>query len=167
MQLVETVRRKRDKMENEVENTVEETQDDNTAIKQMRERIKELEGVEKEYKSVKMNNLIQDAGFDPASGQGKALKDLYKGELEVDAVKKFAEENYGWSSETPTEVTQEQAQKSRVVTSQESLDTVIEASVPVEPVSIDDQIAQAQQDGDWQTSSNLKADKLRALTRKD
>ena len=45
-------------MENEVENTVEETQDDNTAIKQMRERIKELEGVEKEYKSVKMNNLI-------------------------------------------------------------------------------------------------------------
>ena len=153
-------------MENEVENTVEETQDDNTAIKQMRERIKELEGVEKEYKSVKMNNLIQDAGFDPASGQGKALKDLYKGELEVDAVKKFAEENYGWSSETPTEVTQEQAQKSRVVTSQESLDTVIEASVPVEPVGIDDQIAQAQQDGDWQTSSNLKADQLRALTQK-
>jgi len=150
-------------MENEVENTVEETQEDNTAIKQMRERIKELEGVEKEYKSVKMNNLIQDAGFDPASGQGKALKDLYKGELEVDAVKKFAEENYGWSSETPTEVTQEQAQKSRVVTSQESLDTVIEASVPVEPVGIDDQIAQAQADGDWQTSSNLKADKLRAL----
>ena len=153
-------------MENEVENTVEETQDDNTAIKQMRERIKELEGVEKEYKSVKMNNLIQDAGFDPASGQGKALKDLYKGELEVDAVKKFAEENYGWSSETPTEVSEQEAQKSRVVTSQESLDTVIEASVPVEPVGIDDQIAQAQQDGDWQLSANLKADQLRALTQK-
>ena len=153
-------------MENEVENTVEETQDDNTAIKQMRDRIKELEGVEKEYKSVKMDSVIQDAGFDPASGQGKALKDLYKGELEVDAVKKFAEENYGWSSETPTEVSAQEAQKSRVVTSQESLDTVIEASVPVEPVGIDDQIAQAQQDGDWQTSSNLKADKLRALTQK-
>tara|TARA_Y100001935_G_scaffold253447_1_gene259659 strand:- start:302 stop:766 length:465 start_codon:yes stop_codon:yes gene_type:complete len=150
-------------MENEVENTVEETQEDNTAIKQMRERIKELEGVEKEYKSVKMDSVIQDAGFDPASGQGKALKDLYKGELEVDAVKKFAEENYGWSSETPTEVTQEQAQKSRVVTSQESLDTVIEASVPVEPVGVEDQIAQAQADGDWQTSSALKADQLRAL----
>ena len=153
-------------MENEVENTVEETQDDNTAIKQMRDRIKELEGVEKEYKSVKMDKVVQDAGFDPASGQGKALKDLYKGELEVDAVKKFAEENYGWSSETPTEVSAQEAQKSRVVTSQESLDTVIEASVPVEPVGIDDQIAQAQQDGDWQTSSNLKADKLRALTQK-
>lgn len=153
-------------MENEVENTVEETQDDNTAIKQMRDRIKELEGVEKEYKSVKMNNLIQDAGFDPSSGQGKALKDLYKGELEVDAVKKFAEENYGWSSETPTEVSAQEAQKSRVVTSQESLDTVIEASVPVEPVGIDDQIAQAQQDGDWQLSANLKADQLRALTQK-
>ena len=153
-------------MENEVENTVEETQDDNTAIKQMRERIKELEGVEKVYKSVKINNLIQDAGFDPSSGQGKALKDLYKGELEVDAVKKFAEENYGWSSETPTEVSEQEAQKSRVVTSQESLDTVIEASVPVEPVGIDDQIAQAQQDGDWQLSANLKADQLRALTQK-
>ena len=153
-------------MENEVENTVEETQDDNTAIKQMRERIKELESVEKEYKSVKMDKVVQDAGFDPASGQGKALKDLYKGELEVDAVKKFAEENYGWSSETPTEVSAQEAQKSRVVTSQESLDTVIEASVPVEPVGIDDQIAQAQQDGDWQLSANLKADQLRALTQK-
>ena len=154
-------------MENEVENTVEEVQEDNNAIKQMRDRIKELESVEKEYKSVQMANAIKDAGFDPETGPGKALKDLYKGELEVDAVKKFAEENYGWSSETPTEVSAQEAQKSRVVTSQESLDTVIEASVPVEPVGIDDQIAQAQQDGDWQTSSNLKADKLRALTRKD
>ncbi len=63
-------------------------------------------------------------------------------------------------------MSEQEAQKSRVVTSQESLDTVIEASVPVEPVGIDDQIAQAQQDGDWQTSANLKADQLRALTQK-
>ena len=140
--------------------------EDNNAIKQMRERIKELEAVEKEYKSVQVANAIQDAGFNPNSGQGKALKDLYKGELQADAIKKFAEENYGWGSETPTEVDPQAAQKARVVSSQESLDTVIEASVPVEPVGIDDQIAQAQQDGDWQTASNLKADKLRAITQK-
>ncbi len=36
-------------MENEVENTVEEVQEDNNAIKQMRDRIKELESVEKEF----------------------------------------------------------------------------------------------------------------------
>ena len=77
-------------MENIEENTVEETQEDNNAIKQMRERIKELEGVEKEFKSVQQDKVIQDAGFDPASGQGKALKDLYKGDLEVDAIKAFA-----------------------------------------------------------------------------
>jgi hypothetical protein len=153
-------------MENETENTVENTQDDNNAIKSMRERIKELEGVEKEYKSVQMGNAIKDAGFDPSSGQGKALKDLYKGELQPEAIQQFAKENYGWGSETPTKVDPQAAQKARVVSSQESLDTVIEASVPVEPVVIDDQIAQAQQDGDWQTSSNLKADKLRALTQK-
>ena len=74
-------------MENEVENTVEEVQEDNNAIKQMRERIKELESVEKEYKSVQMANAIKDAGFDPNSGEGKALKDLYKGELQADAIK--------------------------------------------------------------------------------
>ena len=162
MQLVETGRG--EKME-EVENMVEE-QEDNNAIKSMRERIKELEGVEKEYKSVQMGNAIKDAGFDPSSGQGKALKDLYKGELQPEAIQQFAKENYGWGSETPTKVDPQAAQKARVVSSQESLDTVIEASVPVEPVVIDDQIAQAQQDGDWQTSSNLKADKLRALTQK-
>jgi len=152
-------------MENEMNETVEEGQGNN-AIKQMRERIKELEVVEKEYKSVQVENAIKDAGFDPVSGQGKALKDLYKGDLQPEAIQQFAQENYGWGSETPTEVDPQAAQKARVVSSQESLDTVIEASVPVEPVGIDDQIAQAQQDGDWQTASNLKADKLRALTQK-
>ena len=145
-----------------MDNTVENTQDDNNAIKAMRERIKELEGVEKEYKSVQMGNAIKDAGFDPSSGQGKALKDLYKGELDSDSIKQFAAENYGWGA-SPDEVTEQEAQRSRVVTSQNSLDTVIEASVPVEPVGIDDQINQAQSDGDWQTSSALKAEKLKTL----
>jgi len=149
-------------MENDMDNTVENTQDDNNAIKAMRERIKELEGVEKEYKSVQMGNAIKDAGFDPSSGQGKALKDLYKGEMDSDSIKQFASENYGWGA-SPDQVTEQEAQRSRVVTSQDSLDTVIEASVPVEPVGIEDQINQAQSDGDWQTSSALKAEKLKAL----
>ena len=148
-----------------VENTVEDMQEDNNAIKQMRERIKELESVEKEFKSVQMANAIKDAGFDPESGEGKALKDLYKGELEADAIKEFAS-NYGWGEVLP-QATQEELQRQRVVSGQDNLDTVIEASVPVEPVGIDDQINQAQADGDWQTSSNLKADKLRALTKRD
>ena len=152
-------------MENIEENTVEETQEDNNAIKQMRERIKELEGVEKEYKSVQQDKVIQDAGFDPASGQGKALKDLYKGDLEVDAIKAFAAEQYGWGEEAPA-VQEQEAQKARVVTSQDSLDAVAQASVPVEPANVNDQIAQAQQDGDWQTSSALKAEKLKALMEK-
>jgi len=145
-------------MENE--NTVEETQDNN-AIKQMRERIKELEAAEKELNSVKMANAIKDAGFDPDTGAGKALKDLYKGELQADAIKEFASQ-YGWG-DAPAEPTQEELQRQRVVSSQDNLDTVIEASVPVEPVGLDDQIAQAQADGDWATSSALKADKLKAL----
>ncbi len=145
-----------------MDNTVENTQDDNNAIKAMRERIKELEGVEKEYKSVQMGNAIKDAGFDPSSGQGKALKDLYKGEMDSDSIKQFASENYGWGA-SPDQVTEQEAQRSRVVTSQDSLDTVIEASVPVEPVGIEDQINQAQADGDWQTSSALKAEKLKTL----
>ena len=150
-------------MENEVENIVEETQEeDNNAIKQMRERIKELEGVEKEYKTVQMDNAIQSAGFDPSSGQGKALKDLYKGDLEADAIKAFAAEQYGWGEDAPA-VQEQEAQKARVVTSQNSLDTVIEASVPVEPANIDDQIATAMQEGDWQKSSNLKTKQLRTL----
>ena len=152
-------------MENEVENTVEEVQEDNNAIKSMRERIKELESVEKEYKSVQMANAIKDAGFDPETGPGKALKDLYKGELQGDAIKEFASQ-YGWG-DAPAEPTQDELQRQRVVSSQDNLDTVIEASVPVEPVSLDDQIAQAQTDGDWQTAANLKADKLRNLTRKE
>jgi len=111
-------------MENE--NTVEEMQDNN-AIKQMRERIKELESVEKEFKSVQMANAIKDAGFDPDNGAGKALKDLYKGELQADAIKEFASQ-YGWG-DAPAEPTQEELQRQRVVSSQDNLDTVIEAAL--------------------------------------
>ena len=110
-------------MENEVENTVEDMQEDNNAIKQMRERIKELETVEKEYKSVQMANAIKDAGFDPDTGAGKALKDLYKGELQADAIKDFASQ-YGWG-DAPAEPTQQELQRQRVVSGQDSLDTVI------------------------------------------
>ena len=163
MQLVENWERR--DMENIEENTVEETQEDNNAIKNMRERIKELEGVEKEYKSVQMDTAIKDAGFDPASGQGKALKDLYKGDLEADAIKAFAAEQYGWGEEAPA-VQEQEAQKARVVTSQDSLDAVAQASVPVEPANVNDQIAQAMQDGDWQKSSALKVEKLKDLTDK-
>jgi hypothetical protein len=109
-----------------------------------------------------MGNAIKGAGFDPSSGQGKALKDLYKGEMDSDSIKQFASDNYGWGA-NPDEVTEQEAQRSRVITSQNSLDTVIEASVPVEPVGIDDQINQAQSDGDWKTSSALKAEKLKTL----
>ena len=41
---------------------------------------------------------------------------------------------------------------------------MIDDSIPVEPVAIDDQITQAQADGDWQQSSNLKSEQLRKLT---
>ena len=89
-------------MENEVEDMVEETQEeDNNAIKQMRDRIKELEGVEKELTAFKSDFVFKEAGFDTSSGQGKALKDLYKGDLEADAIKAFAAEQYGWGESTP------------------------------------------------------------------
>ena len=80
----------------------------------------------------------------------------------MDAIKAFAAEQYGWGDEAPA-VQEQEAQKARVVTSQDSLDAVTQASVPVEPADVNDQIAQAMQDGDWQTSSALKAEKLKAL----
>ena len=150
-------------MENEVEDMVEETQEeDNNAIKQMRDRIKELEGVEKELTAFKSDFVFKEAGFDTSSGQGKALKDLYKGDLEADAIKAFAAEQYGWGEDAPA-VQEQEAQKARVVTSQNSLDAVIDASVPVEPANVNDQIATAIQDGDWKKSSALKTTKLKTL----
>ena len=152
-------------MENEVEDIVEETEEvegDNAAMKQLRTQLKKEQAEKKELMAFKSDFVFKEAGFDPSSGQGKALKDLYKGDLEADAIKAFAAENYGWGEDAPA-VQEQEAQKARVVTCQDSLDTVIDASVPVEPANKDDQIAQAMQDGDWQKSSALKAEKLKAL----
>ena len=152
-------------MENEVEDMVEETEEvegDNAAMKQLRTQLKKTEAEKKELMAFKSDFVFKEAGFDPSSGQGKALKDLYKGDLEADAIKAFAAEQYGWGEGTPA-VQEQEAQKARVVTSQNSLDAVIDASVPVEPANVNDQIATAIQDGDWKKSSALKTTKLKTL----
>jgi hypothetical protein len=160
MQLVETGRG--ENMENEVENTVEETQEESNPVSQLREQLKKAQSENKELKAFKADAVFKEAGFDTSTGEGKALKNLYDGELQADAIKQFASQEFGWG-QAPAEATEQEAQKQKVVTSQENLDTVIEASVPVEPVGLDDQINQAQADGDWATSSALKADKLKQL----
>jgi len=152
-------------MENEVEDMVEETEEvegDNAAMKQLRTQLKKTEAEKKELMAFKSDFVFKEAGFDPSSGQGKALKDLYKGDLEADAIKAFAAEQYGWGESTPA-VQEQEAQKERVVTSQNNLDAVIDASVPVEPANVNDQIATAMQDGDWKKSSALKTTKLKTL----
>ena len=70
-----------------------------------------------------------------------------------------------WDEEDPS-VQEKEAQKARVVTSQDSVDAVAQANVPVDPANVNDLISQAMQDGDWQTSSALKAEKLKALMEK-
>ena len=149
-------------MENEVENTVEEVQEESNPLAQVRDQLKKAQAELKELKNFKADSVFKEAGFDITTGEGKALKNLYDGELNSDAIKQFAADEFGWG-QAPAQVVEQEAQKQRVISSQEALDTVIEASVPVEPVGIDDQIAQAQVDGDWATSSSLKAEKLKAL----
>ena len=123
------------------------------ALDRANDRVAELEG---RLKAAAFNQL----GIDPEKGVGKAIAALYDGEPDVEAIAKFAADEFEWQ---PTgEVRSEQ--ETRVADAQSRMDEVRESSSPVTPPveeDLDAQIAAAEAAGDFQTSLNLKMQKVR------
>jgi hypothetical protein len=125
---------------------------------------KQLETVLAENKELKAQHRVRafkDAGYDPDSGHGKALAKLYDGTPDPDAIRQFAKDEFGWDPPSAS---------AEVVTPGASPDewaTVASVSTttapPSDPSSIDNQIAKAEAEGDWDQFDRLSAVKLEAL----
>jgi len=63
--------------------------------KALRERAETAEAKVREYEGRLLGSAIRDAGFDVEQPLGKMLRELYKGEPDVQAIQAFAKEKYG------------------------------------------------------------------------
>lgn len=127
----------------------------------LRQELNRFKDENKELKAKLRDNSFRQAGFDPESGHGKALSQLYDGEPDPEQVKQAAEE-YGFQ---PNLVTPAQAQTEEEVNREQAgqrVEQVQASSQSTEELSIEDQWTQAQQEGDWQRAGALKSQALNA-----
>jgi len=79
------------------------TEDLSSGAKQMRETIKrkddtiaDLEAKLQIFQQKELDSAVSEIGLDPSTGFGKALKQVYKGDVEQTALLDFAKQEYGY-----------------------------------------------------------------------
>ena len=83
------------------------TEDLSSGAKQMRETIKrkdetiaDLEARLQIFQQKELDSAVSKIGLDPSTGFGKALKQVYKGDVEQDALLDFAKQEYGYEPDS-------------------------------------------------------------------
>lgn len=107
------------------------------------------------YKVRALEAAFREAGLDPAKGVGKAVAKEYDGEVTPEAIRAYAESEYGW--EAPS---QESAIAPVVREAQARVSSVQAESVSQPTSMIDQQIRDAEQSGDFAAAVALKTQKL-------
>ncbi len=83
--------------------------EEGSGAKQMRETIKrkddtiaDLEAKLASFQDKEMDSTVKNIGLDPSTGFGKALKQVYKGDINNEALLEFAKQEYGYEAEGVT-----------------------------------------------------------------
>jgi hypothetical protein len=118
------------------------------AIREENKALKEkLEG----FEVAKKEQVFKEAGFDTTQGLGKAISQVYKGDMEVESLQSFAKEEYG------VEVGQQDGIREQIQESQPKLDAIDRNSVSeVYGDDLVDAIRNAESKGDVKSSLRMK-----------
>lgn len=120
----------------------------------LRAKLEAVESENAELRPLRTEKVIREAGFDPASDQGKAIKyglQVNKVEETADKVQEFALTEFGWKPKA--QLTTEEA--TRQVTT-DRMDSLQAQSEPETPPDTGDDIAAAEAEGDFAKSGMLK-----------
>lgn len=121
------------------------------ALEAERDEIREeRDALLKEVQPFRAQTAIREAGFDPDTDRGKVLTDLLGPDDGADRVKELADK-YGWTTAPATTAT-EAAQVQGAATANQ----VRGVTSPDEPPTLNDQIAEAEQAGNFGLSAQLK-----------
>ena len=110
----------------------DEQDNDSALVRQLRKQIKDQSRELNELRPYRDQRVLQEAGFDPDSKQGKALLRLHDGDLTADALKQTAEE-YGFTPAQPVDAEAEQAdaETAQRVETVQRIDSLRDTAQPV------------------------------------
>ena len=143
------------------ENTPTETEPvvETDGPKQLREALKRANAEIADKDAMLRGIAFSEAGLDTSSGLGKAISQVYDGEATTESILTFAKDEYGWEP-VPSP---ENPQQPVIQQNQQRLDTIQAQSVPVVPVTEDEVLRTAEQEGDFDTAGAIKAQQLARL----
>lgn len=104
---------------------------DSAPMRELRDRVKQLTAENKELSAFKRGVVFKDAGLDPGKGIGKAVFKEYDGDLDAEAIRSYATDEYGWeqpSDDDAPAVTSEPTSREQA---QERVKGVMSESGPV------------------------------------
>ena len=124
--------------------------------KAIREENKSLKDELEGFKAQAKVSVFKDAGLDTTTGIGKAISQVYSGDINVEAIQSFAAEEYG--VDFNTNVGQQDGIREEIQDSQTRLTNITKNSV-VDSFNSDDlveAIKKSEQEGDVKNSMRLK-----------
>ena len=144
---------------------VEETQEtkDPDEPKGLRKIVDGLNAELKAYKDRERETVWKDAGFDTDSGIGKAIFQVYDGEVSIEAITKFAFEEYGHDVSVKEETVHPQAQQ--IAEAQQRVDDLTSTAGSVADVTQVDALAKAEAEGDYTTTMAIKGQQIADMMR--
>ena len=132
----------------------EETINESSGAKQMRQKIKSQEDENADlkaklamYEQEKLETAVTGIGLDPNAGFGKALKQVYKGEVNQDSLLDFAKQEYGYEptgvSEQAPQLVQEAVIQSDARARVEALESSSQSVVPKDASEVLQKVAES------------------------
>ncbi len=138
---------------------VEETQEkDPDEPKGLRKALADAHARIKVYEVNERAVAFKDAGLDTTTGIGKAIFQVYEGEVSQEAITKFANDEYGHQVSVDTEIVHPQAQQ--IAEAQQRVDDLTSTGGSVADLTQVDALAKAEAEGDYATTLAIKSQQL-------
>jgi len=139
--------------------------EENSGAKQMRETIKrkddtiaDLEAKLASYQEKELDSTVQEIGLNPSTGFGKALKQVYKGDVNKEALLDFAKQEYGYEANGVVEQQTPQVEQQTVAQSdaRARVEALEQSSQSVVPQDASDLLKQVSETGNAKDSIRTK-----------
>jgi len=140
----------------DAENQTEDQQTQQEDPKGLRKQIADQAAVIRQYRQKEMADAIASLGLEADAGLGKAIAKEYDGEVSTEAIAAYAKEEYQYdgpvSSDNPV--------APAIQAGNERLEQIDATSGSVPVPSQQDELAQAEAEGDWQKAMALKGERV-------
>jgi hypothetical protein len=130
--------------------------DDPKAPNWYREQMARKDAENKALKDTVTSLAFTNAGIDTSKPLGQTMRENYRGEPSVEAIRKYAQEKFEW--QPPAAPLPEAHQE--VVDATARVDAVTASAQSTGEITLEKQIADAEKAGDWGLSVRLKAQKM-------